>query len=1074
MRDTYPAGGPVTAVGRFRDGRAGREAAAVRMRGPAGQAMLTVMAVMLLLALIPAVLYANVSQHVPLTLRVQNQKAAAVAAESGVSAYMARLQEDPGYVKYNDVTCKSPSASDPAFFLPTNYCTSVNSATSLLGQYVGGTQAPPLPTISKTDLGSDSEPMYGTWTAVSGSSANLNEGYAYTVDGAQAAVAGSTGSNPATGTMYLIVVGRAGLSPWTQYSTEEVALQNAALSYAFFTNYETTSPYTYASSEWFQLMMDAVNFAKSSGLLPPSMSTIINMLLGNGPTGLIKIGALFCNYHAYDTNPIGQILASGMVQEMLGKSLAGLSSINLFGIPIGQDIVNGILSAVSAVLAPIPTHGPFPIVCNINDLYGTPTGGNTPGYPSLAANPPGSGTDAGSGYYGLKTTIAGKVYTNDALYVCGQPDLTKADVTFGSANKYPSGVSQFQAPSGTKWYPYIYSNLPSVGFSIGPIFGTTYNVTLLAGCNGKAPATAGRHLLNGVVTPPEPDFSQLSAIAAQSGGCQFYGPTFIQLQAGGDMLVWGQTGANASNCSGENSGTAMPLPAAGVIYVHNLPGGDSSCTNFPVGFVLPFSTGSNEGEPLQHHNCAWGDAIVQGTLNGSLTIAADNNIDISGNVIYACAGNGGRTVPYNCPDSLGLAPGGNLPLGEPFQDSSGTYYPEGNVEIVHPVVNGQNDNNCTINPSIPNPVTGSGISWCGIAKTAPTPPDEPSIAGNSIIPPDLSCSITNFANCVYDIFVYIYTIELQGYYCGLGSQVESIIGITGACPLDAGAGSPPSASDWHVSSDSLAMNLYTTNPSANSKKPSPPPVPSCTPPYSIAFAFPIPLDSCSRQWAEYYFSYGTLGGGALLDFCSMLDLSSFCSGLAGYEGNLQTWESTWVHGPSNSFPAVYDPVVDADIVASNSLPNVEMSTYDSAGAATSVPQVIQNGSVAVQNLLSGNEFPYSNTTESSGMVHGLDTATFVGSIIQQYNDGFASAGLLMSHFEFFQGWNSGSAWGCEVACYVPSGFRNVHISYTPAEMFDPAPYLLQQSAGAGASSPTTAWFVATMTQLPSGRVVTGG
>jgi hypothetical protein len=184
------------------------------------------------------------------------------------------------------------------------------------------------------------------------------------------------------------------------------------------------------------------------------------------------------------------------------------------------------------------------------------------------------------------------------------------------------------------------------------------------------------------------------------------------------------------------------------------------------------------------------------------------------------------------------------------------------------------------------------------------------------------------------------------------------------------------------------------------------------------------------------------GLGWVQQFCSYFGIS--CSA-GGFESSLQTWEGTWTHGPVNSFPAIYNPTVDAVILASNSLPQIQ--SIDTAS-----PRVIQNGSFTLQNPQSGNQY---------GTGHGLGTLTARGSVVVQYNDGFSSAGLLYSHFE---GLNSNPPGGCRIICYVSSGYRNVSIGYDAHVLYTPPPYLIKNSS-------MSSWTVHQFSELPAGNVI---
>jgi hypothetical protein len=283
----------------------------------------------------------------------------------------------------------------------------------------------------------------------------------------------------------------------------------------------------------------------------------------------------------------------------------------------------------------------------------------------------------------------------------------------------------------------------------------------------------------------------------------------------------------------------------------------------------------------------------------------------------------------------------------------------------------------------------------------------------------------------------VYHVENSGFYCGLGDQVLSLVDLQFLS----------SCSSSNPSSSSLILNQSTSNPDASTALPSIPTAPTCTPKYNwdwgSLFGGKLPLGKCTGQWANYYIGYGMLGGGGIEQICNFFNVT--CN--LGYEPTLETYESTWVHGPINSFPAVYDPVIDATIIASNSLPDVTTSKQLSG----STPIVIPNGSFTVQNVLEGNDW---------GIGHGLGTMTFVGTVVEQYNDGFSSAGFLFDHLHYFQ-----NVSGCSVVCYEASGYQTVNMSYDPAIMVNPPPELITTAAGVD-------WFEHSIRELPTAEIIT--
>ncbi len=105
-----------------------------------------------------------------------------------------------------------------------------------------------------------------------------------------------------------------------------------------------------------------------------------------------------------------------------------------------------------------------------------------------------------------------------------------------------------------------------------------------------------------------------------------------------------------------------------MVYVQSVPS-SSSDPNFTSG--CPYNvSGVNHplGLPINKdvttYGCRNGDAFVEGTVNGGLSVAADNNIDIVGDLRYA-SGTGGS-------DLLGLVANNYVEIWHPVKCRSGT------------------------------------------------------------------------------------------------------------------------------------------------------------------------------------------------------------------------------------------------------------------------------------------------------------------------------------------------------------------------------------------------------------------
>jgi hypothetical protein len=246
-------------------------------------------------------------------------------------------------------------------------------------------------------------------------------------------------------------------------------------------------------------------------------------------------------------------------------------------------------------------------------------------------------------------TINGPLHTNDAIRMNGSPTFNGPVST-----SYDGSLT-----SGQRWWG-----------SGSPNF-----------------AVAGDPSYSDPLTMP-PNNSELKAETDPGeGGCLFTGPTAIRLNTGtpptmdvisplSKVINCSVTASPDANLSGTSpyTITRMTLPSNGIIYVQTMP---TSGSNFTSGTCGIFSreaiggTGSsnpNRAHPLgfpqrfdvtptSWYGCTAGDVFLHGTLDGRLTIAAENNIVLFSNMTYA-GGQGGD-------DMLGLVPNNYVEVYHP-------------------------------------------------------------------------------------------------------------------------------------------------------------------------------------------------------------------------------------------------------------------------------------------------------------------------------------------------------------------------------------------------------------------------
>ncbi|MDE2027325.1 MAG: DUF4900 domain-containing protein [Candidatus Omnitrophica bacterium] len=191
---------------------------------------------------------------------------------------------------------------------------------------------------------------------------------------------------------------------------------------------------------------------------------------------------------------------------------------------------------------------------------------------------------------GMMTT--GPVQTNGRFNIFGNPVFNGAVAEVGSSPNYYYGTGS-DPTSTTKSDPsYIFPD----------------------GLTNNAPA---------INLPPTSTLGDFQTVAS-NGGLILTGKSTITFNSSGTVTVTGKVVDSSCKTTATYNNTTLSIPSSGVIYVQ-----------------------STKTVPKCNSSSADGNATVQGTVNGQLTVAADQNVYIAGNVQY-------NTNPVSNPSSTDL------------------------------------------------------------------------------------------------------------------------------------------------------------------------------------------------------------------------------------------------------------------------------------------------------------------------------------------------------------------------------------------------------------------------------------
>jgi len=526
------------------------------------------------------------------------------------------------------------------------------------------------------------------------------------------------------GQMLLEVTGRAGAPGAYVYRTMLVSYKlSGILTDSYYSEYELPDP-----NEPGILPNVAVTPASGSPAILPmnQVQVAYNYTNQNGITttyGPMALSDALCKYHTYDENTF----------------------IDSLGTVINPHANGG----TSMASASNPYYGPYydtastPITYTEPNNPGWPNGGATFSIPRSPGSPPSASpcSTYGVGIYDGSVTFNGTAYTNDQFWLCysdpqfnGTPPLESGAPAvpwsyrdnWQGAKQVINGVVTSYVPQG--WVDDFYDGCSGVK----PNYGGLPAAAELGGSQHLPSTTAG--LIS-------------YADGTKTNGCLYTGPTMIEFVKGGTMNVWSPLSEKTEPNYRLSSGTAascgtfspsspwqtgIPVPSSnpslnqsGVIYVQSeqASGANSSYQTPPAVSTIgdPGHLALPAGAtcinpyyyslPTSSSQCTEGDAIVEGELQGQVTLAASADIIVSRDLTYQCAdGAGGATTTD--PSSVvacNTAGATNDVLGLLANED---------FLIAHPMSGSNNDPTCTDDGTEANPGISNVVPWsCDIGGT---------------------------------------------------------------------------------------------------------------------------------------------------------------------------------------------------------------------------------------------------------------------------------------------------------------------------------------------------------------------
>jgi len=206
---------------------------------------------------------------------------------------------------------------------------------------------------------------------------------------------------------------------------------------------------------------------------------------------------------------------------------------------------------------------------------------------------------------GLEMLTTGPVQTNGQLNIFGNP-IFNGVVTEANLPIINGALGSTPTSDSPNYYPGVTSD-PSIIFSQGITNqATAYDL------------------------PPQPTLNAIQTVASDGSGLVLTGASTVIFNPTGTITVTGNVENSQGVVTATYNNTVMQPPANGVIYVQ-----------------------SNQGQQD-------GNVTVQGTVSGQLTVAADQNIYVSGSVAY----NNDPRIDPNSGDLVALVANQNITVIE--------------------------------------------------------------------------------------------------------------------------------------------------------------------------------------------------------------------------------------------------------------------------------------------------------------------------------------------------------------------------------------------------------------------------